>query len=151
MADMAEGAQTWSIRYEPIMGWRTWALTPAVAAGQLGEPVLRGDRGRVWEGPVAQAVCRYITETPPVQLAAVGGPGMLGRHGGTAPHPACRCGIHALKGDAIEAAALWEPGGPRVGGFVKLTGLVIEGSTGYRAQRAEMLGPLELTFPCSFA
>lgn len=100
---------------------------------------------------MAQAVCRYVTNEPPVPVAAVGGPDRVVRHGGTAPHPACRCGIHALKTDAIEAATLWEPDGPRVGGFVKLTGLVIEGTTGYRAQRAEMMAPLELMFPCSFA
>jgi hypothetical protein len=37
---------------------------------------------------------------------------------------------------------------PRVGGFVEMSGIVIEGSKGYRAQRARIVGPLEAWVPC---
>lgn len=38
---------------------------------------------------------------------------------------------------------------PRAGGLVELSGIVIEGRRGYRAERAELIGPLELDVPCA--
>ncbi|MCI0677991.1 MAG: hypothetical protein L0Z63_02975 [Actinobacteria bacterium] len=72
-----------------------------------------------------------------------------GVHDGPAPQPRCTCGIYAEKPD--------EPGRadiprlvrlPQVRGPVELSGVVIEGKSGYRGQRARLVGPLELQVPC---
>jgi hypothetical protein len=70
-------------------------------------------------------------------------------HPGPAPDPACDCGIYSRRPDRSDD--LWVTridGLPRVGGFVEMSGIVIEGSKGYRAQWARIVGPLEVWVPC---
>ncbi|MCB2222806.1 MAG: hypothetical protein KQH83_01425 [Actinobacteria bacterium] len=115
---------------EPFVGHRLWALTPGTAAGDRPEhPLLRSTTRRVvWEGPDHTAAC-------------------LHRSGRDRPHPTeavpavgCRCGLYALKRPAPPPRPwVWAVG------RVSLTGRVLEGTLGYRAERGRVLGPLRLS------
>jgi hypothetical protein len=64
------------------------------------------------------------------------------------PAVSCRCDIYSHKpGHADDGEGL--PVVPRVRGWVELTGTVVEGTRGYRAEQACLVGPLELEVPCA--
>lgn len=125
----------------PVIGGRIWSVVPAGAPEGFAGPVLRGAYGQTWTGPVLTAECR----PPLLARAARGDRGRVG-HASPPPHPACDCGIYALKpqltiGDVLGA-------GPHIVGSVEMSGMVLEGTRGYRGQQARIVGPLELRADC---
>lgn len=149
-----------SLTIEPIFGWRSWEVTPR----RPGEPgpraVLRGQWGVAWAGSHHRAGClRRGARTRT----------FLGRHGTATrsgndhepPALSCRCGVYAYRTRAVaqhdgDGPAWWAPGripaspqGPRALGRIALTGIVLEGRRGYRAQRAVIAGALEIELACT--
>lgn len=134
----------------PIVGWRTWAISRRRPWENGSGMVLRGAWGRAWPDVTSTARCLR----PPTHPDATMGGFLDGlenaSHPGPAPEPACTCGIYALKTEAV--GAVRNPrlaGRPTISGFVELSGVVIEGEFGYRAQQAAIVGPLELAVPCA--
>ncbi|HEX6230493.1 MAG TPA: hypothetical protein VF029_02140 [Actinomycetota bacterium] len=110
---------------EPILGWRTWALSGSSGGGDL-RLLPIGRHGAPWPPRTpAEADCRRR------------------RAHGEPPAPDCRCGLHAthLPGPLRQARD------PAVLGRVALWGRVIEHERGYRAryaypQRLRLVCPL---------
>lgn len=125
----------------PVIGRRVWSVVPAGAAEGFAGPVLRGAHGQTWTGHTLTAECR-----PPLLARVTRGALALGEHPGPPPHPDCDCGIYALKAQLTPGDVLTD--GPHIVGSVELTGVVLEGSRGYRAQEARIVGPLELQANC---
>ncbi len=124
---------------EPFLGYRRWVVRPSsVVGGSTGEPVLGSAIvDHLWLEQEVVARCwpgrrsRFDPLTPTTH---------------TAPSLDCRCGIYALR----------DPGGVDwpldaglcVEGAVELSGTVLEGERGFRAQRARIVGPLEVRTAC---
>lgn len=133
----------------PIVAWRRWVVSQRRHwEGEAGE-VLRGAWGRAWIDTTLTARCLR----PPVRQEMMMGRFLdnleSGRHSTSSPEPDCACGIYAVKIDALTPTR--NPRlqrRPTVGGFVELSGRVIEGNRGYRAGEAKIIGPLELHVPC---
>lgn len=68
----------------------------------------------------------------------------LDRHHAVIPDPYCTCGIYAGSDELVAPLTHPARGVPYVTGFVALRGRVLVTPTGYRAQRALMVGPLTL-------
>ena len=124
---------------EPFLGYRRWVVRPSsVVGGSVGEPVLGSAIvDHLWLEPEVAARCwpgrrsRFDPLTPNTH---------------TAPSLDCRCGIYALRDPAgvdwpLDAALCVE-------GAVELFGTVLEGERGFRAQRARIVGPLEVRTVC---
>ena len=120
---------------EPFLGYRRWVVRPSsVVGGSSGEPVLGSAIvDHLWLEPEVVARCwpgrrsRFDPLTPTTH---------------TAPSLDCRCGIYALRDPRgvdwpLDAALCVE-------GAVELSGTVLEGERGFRAQRARIVGPLEV-------
>jgi hypothetical protein len=109
---------------EPIVAWRTWALTGTrEGAGLLLRPVAK--RLRTWRPlEVVEASCRFAR-----------------RH--AAPDMACTCGLHGAHGVDI----LRKTKSPAVIGRVALWGRIVEHELGFRAQFAY---PQRLRLICQF-
>lgn len=133
----------------PIVAWRRWVVSQRrLWEGGTGE-VLRGAWGRAWTDTTLTAQCLRRPVRQAVMVGRFLDNLQQGRHSTSPPEPDCTCGIYAEKVDALTSTR--NPrlqNRPTVGGFVELTGRVIEGSRGYRACRAEIIGPLELHVPC---
>ena len=123
-----------ALTMEPISGYRAWKLMPGTRLGRpvmealLGSRVLRS----VWPSPHLEARCEGRG------WARLHGPERL-------PVLDCTCGIYALKQrpDMEAEAGVW------VVGEVALWGRVLEGSKGYRAEHAQVLGPLAVEMRCA--
>jgi hypothetical protein len=124
---------------EPFVGYRRWVVRPSsVVGGSSAEPVLGSAIvDYLWLEPEVVARCwpgrrsRFDPLTPTTH---------------TAPSLDCRCGIYALRDPGgvdwpLDAALCVE-------GAVELSGTVLEGERGFRAQRARVVGPLELRTVC---
>jgi hypothetical protein len=133
----------------PIVGRRTWQITPRLPT-QIGPPtVLRGRRGVGWTGPQLRAVCLEHAGGAPRSLAQGPRTQAPGSHG-PAPAIGCRCGIHAHKpGQGERDGWASGPPAPRASGWVELIGTVVEGTRGYRAEVAHLAGPLEVEVACA--
>ena len=125
-----------TLAVEPISGYRAWKLMPGTRLGLpameavLGSRVLRS----VWPGPHLEARCE--------------GRGWSRLHGPERlPVLDCTCGVYALK----ERPEMKGESGVWVIGEVALWGRVLEGSKGYRAEHAQVLGPLTVEMSCSHA
>lgn len=134
---------------ETFTGWRVWAVTVPRPWEDTAGPVLRGAWGRPWPSPELEAKCLR----PPVaggSFAALLNEREKGEHSDPVPHPPCSCGIYARRSDGSDD--LWVTRiahMPHAGGFIEMSGRVIEGSKGYRAQWARIVGPLEVWVPCA--
>jgi len=109
---------------EPLLAWRSWALTGnGTGTGLMLRPV--AGRARTWvPREVAHASCK--------------------RHRGHVPPEVdCRCGIHASQSIAILSRTRC----PAVLGRVALWGRIVEHTFGYRAQSAY---PQRLRLICQF-
>jgi hypothetical protein len=124
---------------DPFVGYRRWAVRPSsVVGGSSEEPVLGSAIvDYLWLEPTVTARCwpgrrsRFDPLSPTTH---------------TAPSLDCRCGIYALRDPSgvdwpLDAALCVE-------GAVELSGTVLEGERGFRAQRAKIVGPLELRTVC---
>ena len=115
--------------------------------------MLRGAWGRAWTDRRLTARCLR----PPVSPDTTSFGGYLDNnetrsHSTPPPEPECTCGIYAEKVDATTPTDIPRlEGRPTVGGFVELSGIVIEATRGYRAREAVIVGPLELHVPCGGA
>lgn len=134
----------------PIAAWRCWAVSDRRPWEKGSGVVLRGAWGRAWTNVSVTARCLK----PPIHPDATMGELLDGlenaSHPTPAPDPACTCGIYALKTEAV--GSIRNPrltGRPTISGFVELSGVVLEGHLGYRAQEAAVVGPLELDVPCA--
>lgn len=122
---------------EPIIGWRQWRVTDHEGTILLGSMTIRD----VWEADLVIGVCRRLPG------AARPGPKPPALH--PVPDLACTCGVYAHK--------LYQPrpavfrAGVYVAGPVALSGRVIEGTRGYRAERGRIVGPLDLGVHCAGA
>ena len=122
---------------EPFVGWRRWSVAPHPSARDQFDPVLTGVVvPTLWEEPEMQASCS------PYQRWPLWGPV-------PAAHPApdldCRCGIYAMKSPE---GTNWAEVGVWAEGPVRLWGRVLQGTKGYRADRARILGPLVVRMGC---
>lgn len=128
-----------SKRSGPLTGRRMWLVGPE--DGHTGSAVLIAPVARApWVGRYMEASCDEALRSRLIRERA----GML--HDEPPPVLECTCGIYALK------RAGWlvpRHRSPLVAGRIALTGKVIEGSRGYRAQRAEIVGPLRVTLVCA--
>ncbi|MCJ7726538.1 MAG: hypothetical protein MUP76_09165 [Acidimicrobiia bacterium] len=119
-----------ALTIEPFIGHRLWRLVPGTVVGDRPEhPILRSaTRGMLWEGPTVTASCPARRDR--------------GRLHPTEAVPAqgCVCGIYALKRPAPPPRPWAWAQGP-----IALTGRVLEGRLGYRAERARIIGPLVLS------
>lgn len=131
----ADGGEEPSLTIEPFLGYRLWRVAPAGRyAENPAEPILTSAATTtVWERRDQRAGCR-------IRL-----PSRRGRHT-LRPHPerpapviGCRCGIYAMKTRMRPPRPWMWAHGP-----VELSGVVYEGTRGYRAERARLLGPLQL-------
>lgn len=139
---------------EPLLGWRTWAVS-TLRPWEEGPPstVLRGAWGRPWTSSRLTARCLLAPIKPSRMIG-----GLIkivqnreaNRHSTSAPEPGCTCGIYAEKADLAGQGTFPRLTRlPQASGPVELSGMVIEGTRGYRAQHAQILGPLELRMPCA--
>jgi hypothetical protein len=134
----------------PIIAWRRWVVSQRRPWEEGTGAVLRGAWGRAWTGPRLTARCLR----PPIGTETTTFGDYLhnvetGMHPTPPPEPECTCGIYAEKVDATTPTHIPRlEGRPTVGGFVELSGIVIEGTHGYRAREAVIVGPLELHIPC---
>lgn len=137
---------------EPFEGWRQWEVSPRQPwEGAVDVPVLRGAWARAWSSRSLKARCLLAPFRPTPILRGfqeILEQRETGQHPGPAPDPHCRCGIYALKVGVIPSTPPRLAGSPRVAGFVELTGMVIEGDRGFRAEQATLVGPLDLVVPC---
>lgn len=117
---------------------RSWKLV----AGPDG-PVLTGLFGFPWRTAVVQAKC---TDTLP---SGAGTPGRgIDRWHAVVPSPHCTCGIYAteqpntgrLQRHLLRNSVV-------VTGFVRLSGRVLQAESIYRAEQAQIVGPLTITLP----
>ena len=114
---------------EPFIGHRIWRLVPGTMAGDRPEhPLLQSaTRTLIWEGPTVEASCLRRRRA-------------MGPHTGE-PGPAlgCACGIYALKRPQPPPRPwVWAQG------RIALSGRVLEGALGYRANRGRVLGPMRM-------
>lgn len=119
-----------ALTIEPFIGHRLWRVVPGtVIGGRPEHPVLRSTtRSLNWEGPELTATCRAQTdEGRPHPTEAV-------------PARGCVCGIYALKQPTPPPSPWVWARGP-----IALTGRVLEGRLGYRAERGRIIGPLRLS------
>lgn len=112
--------------------WRRWRVVPE----RSGRPLLTGLLGFPWPERLVEARCAALD---PLNR----GGREPGRYHRRVPASDCTCGIYASRGD-LDPAALPVPrrAEPVVEGFVRLSGRIIEGASGLRAARAEVIGPL---------
>jgi hypothetical protein len=124
-------------RSEPIVGYRAWRIRIEARRSRNWVPVLTSlTAGTDWLTADLVATCD----------------GRLGRRrhppGTRLPALDCSCGIYALSMPGGATGA----GHPMVAtGRVLLTGRVIEGRRGYRAERGRITGPLSVTLRCAHA
>lgn len=119
---------------------RSWRLEPSA-----GGPILTGLFGFPWRDPLMQAKC---TATEPAGPADPFGSVRLDRIHRFVPSPDCRCGLYAtndprpgwLQRRYLRHAIV-------VSGFVKLSGRVVQQGSEYRAEEAEIVGPLSISLP----
>jgi hypothetical protein len=122
---------------EPIIGWRQWRVTDHEGTILLGSMTIRD----VWEADLMIGACR--------RLPGATRPGSRPSAQHPVPDLACTCGVYAHK--------LYQPrpavfrAGVYAAGPVALSGRVIEGTRGYRAERGRIAGPLELGMHCTGA
>jgi len=133
----------------PLIAWRVWAITTSEPWEGVPGPVLRGAWGHPWPGPELEARCL----NPPVRKSVFSA-FLFGRekraHQSPAPFLSCDCGIYARKpGDSDDLWVVRIAHLPMAGGFIEMSGVVIEGSKGFRAQRARLVGPVEVWVPCA--
>jgi len=115
------------------VGWRFWKVTPE-SNGSV-SPVLGSVTiDSVWGDRRVEARCM-----DPV-AAARGGHERI-------PVLECTCGIYALKEPLMPVYAA---GGVWAAGQVALTGRVLEGRRGYRAEKAEIVGSLRVVAACRY-
>lgn len=130
-----EGTQAPSFTIDPFVGHRLWRVAPAGRYGnEPGDPILTSaTTSTIWEGPRHVAGCR--TRLP----LRIGRSTLRPHPEQPAPVLGCRCGIYAMK-DPMRPPRPWM----WAQGSVELSGIVFEGSRGYRAERARIVGPLEI-------
>jgi hypothetical protein len=112
------------ISTEPLIAWRTWALTGRHDGSQ---PLLRpvAGRARPWRPrEIAEATCR-------------------GARFHRSPHVGCTCGLHGTHGFEI----LRKTKNPAVLGRVAMWGRIVEHEHGYRAEFAY---PQRMRLICQF-
>lgn len=134
----------------PIVAWRRWVVSQRRHWEGGTGVVLRGAWGRAWTDTTLAAQCLGPPVRPDMSMGRFLDSMESGRHATPPPDPDCTCGIYAEKIDTVvptQNPRLVRR--PTVGGFVELTGRVIEGSRGYRAGEAKIIGPLELHVPCA--
>lgn len=139
---------TTQLTITPIIAWRRWVVTLRRPWEQGSGAVLRGAWGRAWTDVALTARC-LRPPTRPI-LGGLLDDLETARHRTPPPEPDCTCGIYAEKVNKV--ASIRAPrltGRPTVAGFVELSGLVVEGSQGYRAREAVIVGPLELEVACA--
>jgi hypothetical protein len=125
------------IRSAPIVGHRAWRIRFDAPAGPSWEPILSSLTASAdWPTADLMASCDR----------------RLGRRrhevGTRVPVLDCSCGIYAGR----SPSAVTGSGHPVVAtGPVRLSGRVIEGRRGYRAERARITGPLVVSLGCAHA
>jgi hypothetical protein len=130
-----EQSQSASLTIDPFVGYRLWRLVPAGRYGDdPGDPILTSaTTNTIWEGARQIAGCR--TRLP----IRVGRSTIRPHPERPAPALDCRCGIYAMKHPMRPPRPwMWAHGA------VELSGMVFEGSRGFRAGRARIIGPLEI-------
>jgi hypothetical protein len=119
-----------------IAAGRIWLVGP----GREGGAALIAPISRLqWEQPVMTAFCD-------ARLARSLIGGRYQGHPEPAPAVECVCGVYALK------RAMWPAPrhrAPIASGMIALSGRVIEGSRGFRAEHAELAGPLRIDLVCA--
>lgn len=134
---------------EPFVGWRIWAITDPWPSEEFEGLVLRGAWGRAWPDVELEARCLR----PPIRdssFSALLNARETNEHSESAPHPYCSCGIYARQpGSGDEQWVVRIQHLPKAAGFIAMTGTVIEGSKGFRAERARIVGPVEVWVPCA--
>lgn len=114
-----------------FVGHRVWRLVP-----RHGEPVLASvTSGDPWSGPEIEATCLSGVLLQPRERRV-----LLNSHPNEgSPVLGCTCGVYAAKtAVAPPSRRVW------AAGRVRLWGKVIEGTKGFRAQRARMVDDLEI-------
>ncbi len=126
-----------SSRAEPIVAWRQWQLVPDADGPMLASLTGRG----LWWTADLMAECRVHRSS--VQSQRAWFPAAAGHR---VPDLDCTCGIYALKDLSLWRRLL----GPGLiaHGPVALSGRVIEGERGFRAERARIIGPLRIGVYC---
>lgn len=115
---------------EPIVAWRGFRIVRRIVQGMRFE-----EEGTVYQTCLSSLNRNRIFWEPGENTATCeGGSGFynLGEHKSPSPH--CTCGYYAKKAVDIEIMDY----GPEVIGTVELYGTVIEGSRGYRAEKARI-------------
>jgi hypothetical protein len=122
---------------EPLLGSRLWLVGPDHCDGG-GAVLIAPVAGTRWRARRLDAVCERALR-PDLEAAAP-------PHESAPPDLECVCGIYAFKGASRPAP---RHRAPLVSGRVALSGRVVEGPRGYRAARAEIVGPLRVTLRCA--
>ena len=116
---------------EALVGHRVWRLVPGA-----GEPMLASaTSGDPWPGPQLEAVCLAGVLLHPRERRVV--PDLHASE--VCPALGCSCGVYASKiAVAPPTRRVW------AAGRVRRWGKVIEGTKGFRAQRARMFDDVEI-------
>lgn len=130
--------------FEPQTGGplvrRSWKLVP----GPHG-PLLTGFFGFPWREPVLQAKC---TDTELAGASQLAGKLRVDRWHQSVPSLDCTCGIYASDEPVL---SLLQRANLRssviVNGFVRLSGRVLMAGATYRAEQAQIVGPLTINLP----
>jgi len=131
MSDETFGSISPVLTIEPFLGYRVWRLVP-----RMGEPVLASSTsGDPWLGPEVEASCFAEVLLQPLERRVVSD-----RHR-TEVSPAldCTCGLYASRTPMSPPhRRVWATG------RVRLWGRVIEGTRGFRAQRARVIDDVQI-------
>lgn len=119
---------------------RSWKLVP----GSQG-PLLTGLFGFPWREPVMQAKC---TQTDVAGGNELFGSRRVDRRHRSVPSLDCTCGIYATDEPAPGRLQRFNlRSSVMVTGFVRLSGRVVVAGATYRAEEAQIVGPLTITPP----
>lgn len=121
-----------TLTIDRIRGHRLWSVVPHPADR---DPVLASMvTGDPWEGPELRASCLADhLPTPP------GSPRVAAHPGARVPVLDCRCGLYAGTGRVTPPSrGIWAQGP------VEMWGRVVEGTTGFRAERLRIAGDIDL-------
>lgn len=126
------GAPARAVSTEVPVGWRFWKVAPD-GADQF-SPLLRSVTvDSVWTARRVVAAC------------LVSGSQLESRVHDRTPDLSCSCGIYALKEPLMP---MYAAGGVWAAGQVALSGKVLEGRRGYRAEQAEIVGTIRVAAAC---
>lgn len=126
---------------EPPVVWRTWMLVPDRLPRSRTRPLLTGLYGFPWPERHVEAKC-IMQDRAGGYLAS--GAFALDRHHPVIPDPHCTCGIYAGHDELTLPRSRPRRGVPFVTGFVLLAGRVLADTEGFRAQQADIVGPLTI-------